>query len=82
MHPEERDWVNVREIIDEAMSDVRYLTVGKAVSVDLAGDFPDVFCHRVLMSSVFTNLLSNAIKYSKKQGEIQIEISYSDKYYS
>jgi signal transduction histidine kinase len=78
VHREECDWISIRDVIDEAIANVRYLMVGKAVRIDLSGTFPSIFCHRVLLTSVFTNLLSNAIKYAKKQGEVLIEIGYLD----
>ncbi|MBN2009224.1 hypothetical protein JW960_07750 [candidate division KSB1 bacterium] len=78
VHREECEWTYMRDIIDDAIANVRYLMVGKAVRIDLNGIFPSIFCHRLLMASVVTNLLSNAIKYSKKQGEIVIEIGYND----
>ena len=70
--------INIKQIIDKALIDLRYLTDENGVRIQLQNDFPTILCNEKLMLRVFTNLLNNAIKYSRKNGEKHIEIGYQN----
>ncbi|NLE44504.1 MAG: hybrid sensor histidine kinase/response regulator [Chloroflexi bacterium] len=69
-----REWVDLRDVIDGALSIVRPLIDKKSLSltVDIPSSLPCVFCDSARIRQVILNLLTNAARYTDVGG---IEVS-------
>jgi signal transduction histidine kinase/CheY-like chemotaxis protein len=63
-----RGWVNLHEIVEEAVVAVRPLFESKNLALDYddSADLPDVYCDRTRVRQVLLNLLSNAGRFTEK----------------
>jgi PAS domain S-box-containing protein len=68
--------VNLRSLTEAVLNDVTTLVreKGHTVTVEAAGDLPDVTSDRQLLRQVVMNLLSNAIKYTPTGGRIHVRM--------
>ncbi len=72
-----KEWVNVPEIVEQAVSAVRFLYETKKLYLrqELAQDLPLVFCDGTRVRQVLINLLSNAGRFTEKGGvEVRVWI--------
>jgi signal transduction histidine kinase/CheY-like chemotaxis protein len=74
-----REWVDLGQITENALSLVRPLTSRKgiALSVSVPEDLRDVYCDRVRIAQVIVNLLTNAARFTDS-GEIRVSAVQSD----
>ena len=74
-----RDWVNLAEDIEEALTVVRPLIEKKQLRLRLAipQALPKVYCDRTRIRQVILNLAGNAARYTDR-GEIAIEVMQED----
>jgi len=65
-----REWVNLGDIIDEALTVVRPLLQQKGLRlrVDVPSSLPEVSCDRTRVRQVILNLLSNAARFTENGG--------------
>lgn len=83
-----KDWVNFRDIVEQAFSVVRYLFESKGLYLrsEIPDQLPPVFCDSTRIRQVLINLLSNAGRFTEHGGvvvhlevkENRIVISVSD----
>ncbi len=71
-----REWVNLHEIIDKAITVVHPLIEKKRLSLklDLPAQLPSIYCDRMRIQQVVLNLLSNAARFTEN-GVIQIRVA-------
>lgn len=67
------DSVNVRELVEHVIEDLRGAEGGRHVEITLH-DLPFCEADPVLLKLVFVNLLSNAFKYTRRRAVAKIEI--------
>jgi signal transduction histidine kinase/DNA-binding response OmpR family regulator len=65
-----REWVDLTEDIDVALTAVRPLLEKKQLYADVvsSNDLPQVYCDRTRIRQVILNLISNAARYTEKGG--------------
>jgi len=76
-----REWVDLREIVDESVEAVRPLAERKGLDLRIAAapdDLPEVYCDRTRIRQVLLNLLSNAARYTIK-GRISVRIEKQER---
>jgi signal transduction histidine kinase len=66
--------VNVAELVDEVLAQLRNEDVLKDDRVQLRGELPTVMADKVLLLQVFANLLSNACKFTADQPQPEIVV--------
>ncbi|MBV1934398.1 MAG: PAS domain S-box protein [Parvibaculaceae bacterium] len=77
----EDEWVNVAEIVDWAARRVSTIVNGekKADLVTCAVEgLPYLAADKRAMKQVFLNLMSNAMKFTPAEGEVRVELAYSE----
>jgi signal transduction histidine kinase/CheY-like chemotaxis protein len=74
-----RSWVDLREIVDDALTVIKPLYVGKKISLTahLDPDLPQVYCDPLRIREVLVNLLSNAGRFTE-QGGVTLTASRGD----
>ena len=66
--------INTRQLIADAVDEIRPLLDRNQVELKVLGEFPTVTTSRVHLAEILSNLLSNALKYmDKKPGKIEIQ---------
>ena len=70
--------VNLRRVIDEAITTLRRDPVGAAVEIDIAGDVGDIMADVDMMRATIVNLLLNAAQAMNGRGLIQLAMSRQD----
>jgi PAS domain S-box-containing protein len=70
----ERDRVDTRFLIDEAIELLTPIAEGKGVSIKsgVNGSVPQVYADRERLLQAFSNLVGNAVKFTPHGGEVQI----------
>ncbi len=65
-----KDWVSIAEVIDQAVSTVRFLYETKKLYLrqEMPAELPAVFCDGTRVRQVLINLLSNAGRFTEKGG--------------
>ncbi|MBE0698627.1 MAG: response regulator [Anaerolineaceae bacterium] len=68
-----REWVNLNEIVDKAITVVRPLMEKKrlALKLEIHDELPLIYCDRMRIQQVVLNLLSNAARFTDR-GEIHL----------
>lgn len=76
-----REWTNLAEDIDAALTIVRPLLEKKqlALQVNLPVDLPQVYCDRTRISQVILNLVSNAARFTD-QGSITLSTQQQEQH--
>ena len=76
-----REWVNLAEVIDEAVEVVRPLLEKKGLSlqVKVPDELPETYCDRTRIRQVILNLVSNAARFTE-EGGITINVAEQAKY--
>lgn len=69
----ERQRVDVRSLVQAALTDLRPEMEGRTVEIDV-GELPACDADAALLKQVFVNLLSNALKYTRKRDRARIEV--------
>ncbi|MBR2570140.1 MAG: HAMP domain-containing protein, partial [Paenibacillus sp.] len=74
-----KEWVNLEELLEEAMRRVELSTKDKGISLHLKvqADLPLVYADGMRLEQIVMNLLENAIRYTER-GEIELSISHDD----
>jgi signal transduction histidine kinase/CheY-like chemotaxis protein len=74
-----REWVNLNEIIDKAVTVVRPLMEKKqlALKMEILDELPLIYCDRMRIQQVVLNLLSNAARFTD-HGEIRLVAHYKN----
>lgn len=75
----EKTQVNIIEVVKKVLLNFEAELKNKAMSVSVNGFCADIFADKDRISQVVINLLSNAIKYTSKGGNININLSETDK---
>jgi signal transduction histidine kinase/CheY-like chemotaxis protein len=75
-----KEWVTIQEIVDEAVSAVRYFYESKDLTLDTAipQDVPEILCDGTRMRQVLLNLLSNAGRFTE-EGGVTIRAEQTDR---
>lgn len=68
----DRQQLDVRELIEEAVGNLGLASVDRHVVVDLPGDLPPVDADHLLISQVLVNLLENALRYAPQGTEVTV----------
>ncbi len=74
-----RESINVRELVEEALEQVRPVAIGRDISLEsgLPEDLPVLVGDRTLIQRTLVNLLDNAIKFTPPGGKIGLEVCSS-----
>lgn len=75
----EKEQVNLLKIVKTVLLNFEAELKNKAMSVSISGFCSDIFADKDRISQVVINLLSNAIKYTSHGGNIDINLSETDK---
>ncbi len=68
------DWINLRDIINENISNLQFLADNKAISLNYDQETDIfIFIDENMMNTVIRNLLSNSIKFTHKGGEVRVK---------
>ena len=72
--PLEKDYVDVRNLVEDVVDDFKPLAESRQVSLetDLANSLPRISVDRGRMSQVLANLVSNALRYVQDSGRIRV----------
>ncbi|MCI0791615.1 MAG: HAMP domain-containing protein [Chloroflexi bacterium] len=72
--PLEKDYVDVRNLVEDVVDDFKPLAESRQVSLetDLANPLPRISVDRGRMSQVLANLVSNALRYVQDSGRIRV----------
>ena len=73
-----RDWVDLRDIVFNAVDRVRDSLKGISVDIDIAQDVPLLWVQGALVEQVLVNILDNAIRFSPPDGRISISAVHSN----
>ncbi|MEZ4683189.1 MAG: ATP-binding protein [Caldilineaceae bacterium] len=78
-----RTWVDVGELVNEAVQAVEPLYKAKnlALITTLPTALPSIFCDRLRIRQVLLNLLSNAGRYTV-QGRVQLEVTLDQQHFT
>jgi light-regulated signal transduction histidine kinase (bacteriophytochrome) len=68
--------VNAGQLIGEVCAELAPLLAGRAVTWQVAPDFPALLCDAALLRQVLTHLLSNAVKFTAARTVAQINVSW------
>jgi len=66
--------LNIREILEEIISNYRYFVEQKSIRLQVNIDNISARLNRVYITQIFDNLLSNAVKFTPERKAIQIEL--------
>lgn len=71
-----RETIRVRELVEEALDQVRPIAMGKDISLEagLPEDLPSLIGDRTLLLRALVNLLDNGIKFTPPKGTVRVEI--------
>ncbi len=70
----QRDWYDVRELVDDAVRQARRHAGDHQIVVDAPDDLPLAWLDYVEIGQVLANLLENAIKYSPEESRITVSV--------
>ncbi|MFK8068716.1 MAG: ATP-binding protein [Gammaproteobacteria bacterium] len=70
----EKEEVNIKNIVEKALSRLEADIREKNASITVEGDFPDITCYEERISQVFLELIGNSLKYVPAGGVPEIII--------
>ena len=76
------EWTPLEEIVGSALSRMEKRLGGRAITVNLAPDFPLVNVDPVLFEQVFVNILDNAAKYTPPESPIEISAAHGEGFFT
>lgn len=77
-----KEWTPLEEIVGSALSRMEKRLGARAITVDLAPDFPLVNVDPVLFEQVFVNILDNAAKYTPPESPIEISAAHGEGFFT
>lgn len=74
-----RDFISLKELIDENLSLFKYIIEIKELDIKFAENITDtIYSDRRMVSSILRNIISNAVKFTPKHGEVSIKLRIND----
>ncbi|GIO24640.1 cell wall metabolism sensor histidine kinase WalK [Oceanobacillus sp. J11TS1] len=78
-HIVKKKWFNVSEQLKNLLKSYQWLIQEKEIMLSYSLPDLDIYADPSLLNTVWDNLLSNALKYNQLGGNIDIQLTYTDK---